>query len=89
MQAVYDRQRHTAPYVLIRATMLKSGQLLTEELWWDTLEICTRLAADEPPTGHKPEDIHETEWCVKSRREWKEMLADAARIEPNGVQRLN
>jgi hypothetical protein len=90
MQSAYDRLRHTAAYVLVRAVMLKNGLLFTEEVWWDTRETCELLAADEHPTNaFRPEDIEGTQWWVKSRREWQEILEMAGQVEAGGTQRLN
>jgi hypothetical protein len=82
MQAIYDQQRLTAPFVLVRMVMLKTGELLTEEVWWDTRETCEALAVDEPPTDAvTPAEICEIKWVVKSRRAWQELLHTASLID--------
>ena len=74
----------------MRATFLKTGDLLLDEVWWDTQEICAILAEDKPRSPKvSPDDIKAERWKVFSRREFDESLEEVTQCVPGGSRHVH
>lgn len=73
-----DDSKTAAPFVCVRAVLLKDGRALADACYRGSRAECEIIALDEPPMpGVDPSSIADEVWSVKTAQQWEELSAIA------------